>query len=279
MKKASLHLHSFYPHLGDLEKNLSRIALIMEKDADEKKSDVIVFPELATSGYLLENLRRDAALSGDFGNIPALEKIRKLSSRREIILGALLEEDGMYYNAALVYKNAELIHIHKKIYLPTYGMFDESRYWSWGSSLQTYPSVMGNAGILICEDAWHPHLADELARKKASAVFILSASPARGFGEKTYTSNEMWMARVRVYAQSFGSIWFYINRSGVEDGVYFKGQGIYAHPSGYENIFLEQNESAYFQFDPETLRAGISLGGPFIEDDFLRQPIRREGEQ
>lgn len=263
------------PRLADVKSNLKKIENLIKKDQKENRSDVVVFPELATSGYLLENLIYDAALKTDD---LMLEPIKELSLKTEIILGALIQEDSLFYNAALVFSNGKLIYVQKKIYLPTYGMFDESRYYSRGRSLNVYEGKAGKTGILICEDAWHPVLAYRLAKEKAESVFVLSASPARGFGNETFDSNEMWIARMRVYAQSYGAQYFYINRSGFEDGVYFKGQSLFASPDGvFANDFLEDDESSLLEIDTAGRHSSIRSGGPFLEEDFdLNEKILNE---
>lgn len=271
MSLTKIHLASFNPTLGDVAKNLNRIEEIIKKDQEKNQSDIYIFPELSLSGYLLENLAYENAIHI---NDARLSEILKLSKKSEIILGSLIKENSEFFNAALVFKEGELIHVQKKIYPPTYGMFDESRYWKRGKSLNIYEGKAGKTGILICEDAWHPILAYALATKKVDNVFVISASPARGQASQNFDSNEMWISRMRVYAQSFGAQYLYINRSGFEDGVYFKGQAIFASPEGtHINEYLEENSSLVIENDSSWKESAYKMGGPYIEDDFILNEI------
>ena len=255
----------FYPKLGEVEENYNKALEIIE-NLIEKKVQMAVFPELSLSGYFLENLVLDSYLT-----YPSSfwEKIEKISSYIDIFLGAPLWEKKALYNAYFYFSQGELKGIQKKIHLPTYGMFDEGRFFARGSKLETFLSPIGKIGVLICEDAWHPYLAYLLYKKKADVVLVPSSSPYRGIWEKDlpYTKMQfLWMSRLLTYATSFFQTYLYINRSGVEDGVYFDGYTGVFYPSG-DFSFDKQKEYRILSYDPEEISSFFFLGGAFLEDE------------
>jgi len=227
-KTARVSFVPFFPRLGDLEHNFKEIVRIIKEL--KGKSDIIIFPELASSGYLLENLVISSAIELPNG-LP--EELVDASDGVEVILGVLLKESGTIYNAAVVLKDKKVHHVHKKIYLPTYGLFDETRYCSPGNDLITYEGTLGKCAVLICEDAFHPALAYATYAAGAEHVFVPSCSPTRGIteDEPAAASYLRWRKRLEVYSESFGQFYYYVNRSGSEDGVYFDGKSIYVSPN------------------------------------------------
>ena len=90
-------------------------------------------------------------------NAPTLQPL--LQSCRDIacVFGFVEISDRYnYYNAAAYVSEGRIQHVHRKLYLPTYGMFDEMRFFAMGEKLRTVPTPFGPLGLLICEDLWHP---------------------------------------------------------------------------------------------------------------------------
>ena len=269
----------FYPVLGDVDKNLQRVTEaaknILKSEADVS---LLVFPELALSGYVLENLIAYAEVEpGD----KRLKRLKKISETCPVIMGTVLLQNYHFYNSAFIFASGELKAIQKKIYLPTYGMFDESRYFSNGETLKTFDMPFGRCAVLICEDAWHPALAYSLYIRRVSHVFIISASPSREFhdeNQQSFLSHQGWQKRLQVYAESFGQFYFYVNRSGVEDGVFFNGESFAVSPSG--DVFqpvVKKEAYHVFSFTNEELISARMKGGPFHEENFtLNQKIIEE---
>ena len=130
--------------------------------------------------------------------------------------------------------------MHRKVYLPTYGLFDEQRYVAAGNRFRAFDAHLGGrtehrwrAGMLICEDLWHPTAAALLARQGVDVLICPSASPGRGVlqGEALGTARS-YDAMTRTYAQLFTSYVIYCNRSGFEDGVGFWGGSRVVGPDG-----------------------------------------------
>lgn len=89
----------------------------------------------------------------------------------------LWEPDGRISNAALLLEGGELRGVHRKLYLPTYGMFDEGRYFVPGPRLQPLECSLGRFGVLICEDAWHLSSSALLAQAGAEAFLVMAGGP------------------------------------------------------------------------------------------------------
>ncbi len=139
--------------VGNMEKNIKHhIAAI--KKAVAQKADVIVFPELSLTGYSVRDLNWDVAVN--LADPAALNGLLKFSKSITIIAGGVEERKNFgLYNSAFVFEDGKIYSGHRKIYPPTYGMFEELRYFSQGSDVRNFNSKHGKLGILICEDLWH----------------------------------------------------------------------------------------------------------------------------
>lgn len=223
----------FVPVLGAKARNQVLLAELAERiAASAEKPDVIVLPELALSGYLLESLVSEVALDeGELSEIANALAASGVPAHTEWIIGLPLREAGAIYNSAVVVRAGEIRHIHRKIFLPTYGMFDELRYFTRGTQLATFEGNLGKTAVLVCEDAWHMELAFAVSAKKADAVIVISASPARGLTQAAeFTSSARWRHRLQTFAESYGQRYIYCNRGGVEDGVLFDGTSFVFDP-------------------------------------------------
>lgn len=212
--------------LGDNAANRARILKIAGAiAATPDQPDVIVLPELALSGYLLESLSGEVAVSMAYLTDLAADLAQSgVSPAAEWVLGVPLREGNFIFNTAAVLSGGKVRHIHRKLFLPTYGMFDEARYFDRGSDFAAYDGALGRTAVLICEDAWHPELAHLASVAHAENVIVISASPARGIDERNeFASTRNWRHRLGTYAEVYGQTYFYCNRSGVEDGVLYDG--------------------------------------------------------
>jgi len=259
----------FYPHLGDSKANLKKIVEKIKSVQTAEKPDIIVFPELINSGYLIESLSYSSA-----AKIPEElpEELLALSKGCEIILGLLINENGNIYNSALVLSDNKIIHIHKKIYLPSYGLFDESRYISPGENLFSYDGAMGKSAVLVCEDAFHIALPYALYVQGVKNVFVISSSPARGvevnYENENHTASFLtWRKRLEVYANSFGQFYFYVNRSGSEDGVFFNGESLFVSPN---KLIIESKpgNDLCIEVFHDDLVAALHAGGPWQNENY-----------
>ena len=212
------------PVLADFPRNRAALIALAEAIAAAPvQPDVIVLPELALSGYLLESLSGEAAIRyEDFAELAEALAATGVQPATEWIVSAPLRERHLVYNAAAVLAGGKVKHIHRKLFLPTYGMFDEARYFDRGTEFSVYDGKLGKTGILICEDAWHPELAHLASVAGAESVIVISASPARGVdaGDE-FSSSRHWRHRLQAFAEVYGQTYIYCNRAGVEDGVLY----------------------------------------------------------
>jgi len=142
----------------------------------------------------------------------------------------------VFYNSAAYFENEKLVYVHRKIYLPTYGMFDESRYFGSGQKLRAFDTNLGRVAILICEDAWHPSLAFLASQDGADFLIVPSSSPYRGTSQaklKPKSAIERtWESILTTYSITYNQFVVFSNRIGYEDGVNFWGGSQIISPEG-----------------------------------------------
>jgi predicted amidohydrolase len=239
-------LAQLYPRLGDVPANLAaHLTAIM--DASANGAGLVVFPELSLTGYFLKDQVPEVALRLASPEIDALRAASRVG-RIDVVSGLILESDAhQFYNASVYISGGEIVHVHRKVYLPTYGLFDEQRYVSAGDRFRAFDVALGGrtehpwrAGILICEDLWHPTAASLLARQGLDLLICPSASPGRGVlqGEGVGTASS-YDVMTRTYAQLFTTYVLYCNRSGFEDGVGFWGGSRVVDPAGAVSASLD----------------------------------------
>jgi len=218
------------PKLGCLDDNMALAEAAIEKGIAEG-ADLIVFPELALTGYFLKDLVPDVALRLD---APQIEKLKQLSRRISIAIGLVeVTEDYRFFNTALYLEQGEILQVHRKVYLPTYGLFDEQRYLARGDRFRAFDTRFGRVGMLICEDMWHLSAPYILAMDNATTLICLSSSPGRGISEaEGLGSAGAWQRLTSTSAMFFNCRVLYCNRVGYEDGINFWGGSEVIAPSG-----------------------------------------------
>jgi predicted amidohydrolase len=218
------------PKLGCLDDNMALIETAIEKGI-AAGADLIVFPELALTGYFLKDLVPEVALRLD---APQIERLKVLSRQISIAIGMVeVSADYRFFNSALYLEAGELLHVHRKVYLPTYGLFDEQRYLARGDRFRAFDTRFGRFGILICEDMWHLSAPYILAMDNATTLICLSSSPGRGVsGTEELGSAAAWEKLTSTTAMFLNCRVLYCNRVGFEDGINFWGGSEVIAPSG-----------------------------------------------
>ena len=174
-------LAQIYPVLGDVEKNF---ALLKDRIGKAKKrgAELLVFPELSLSGYFLKDMVPVSALRT---SSPIIKELLKESKEISLAFGLVEEsKEHTFYNAAFYLEDGKIKHIHRKVYLPTYGMFDEQRYFSRGNRIRAFDTKFGRFAMVICEDMWHPSAPYIAAQDGAEIILVPSNSPSRGVEKK-----------------------------------------------------------------------------------------------
>jgi predicted amidohydrolase len=233
MDSIRVALAQMAPVLGGLDANLARhLALIAE--ARDAGADLVVFPELGLTGYQLQDLAAEVAMRLDD---PRLVELAAATADLSVIC-SFVEESGdhrLFISAALI-EDGELRHVHRKVYLPTYGLFDERRFFAAGDMIRAVPSRLGvGIGLAVCEDFWHLSTPQVLSLDGAHILVNVSSSPGRDLtaandvGLGTATS---WRTLMRSFAQLTTSYAIFCNRVGVDESIAFWGGSEVIAPSG-----------------------------------------------
>jgi len=224
-----LGLAQMTPVLGDPEANL-QIHLDWIKRARQEKVDLLLFAELSLTGYHLRDLVPDVAMRSD---AEPLRRLAEAAGEMSLVVGFVEESSSFQFHISAAYLEAgQARHIHRKVYLPTYGMFDEERYLDPGDKVRAFDTRFGRCAILICEDLWHPSTAYLAAMDGALYLLGVGNSPGRGVHGETLATAEIYRLVCRVYAQFFQVWCVFLNRVGFEEGVNFWGGSIVANPMG-----------------------------------------------
>jgi NAD+ synthase (glutamine-hydrolysing) len=228
--RLSVALAQIDPALGDRGRNLERHRQWVKRAA-ETGASLLVFPELSLTGYFLKDLVPDSAIQLDSKE---MRDLATLSTELDVVLGAVIESpDHRYFNASLYFSRGELLHVHRKVYLPTYGMFDEQRYFAPGDRFRSFATPFGRAGILVCEDIWHLSSAYILSLQGVDMIICPSSSPGRGITtDERLGTAESYALVCRTYAQFLTTFFLYCNRVGFEDGANFWGGSMVIGPNG-----------------------------------------------
>jgi len=218
------------PKLGCLDDNMALIEAAIEKGISEG-AHLVVFPELALTGYFLKDLVPDVAIGLD---APQIARLKLLSQRISIAIGLVeVTADYRFFNTALYLEGGEILQVHRKVYLPTYGLFDEQRYLARGEHFRAFDTRFGRVGMLICEDMWHLSAPYILAMDGATTLICLSSSPGRGIsGAEGLGSADAWQKLTSTTAMFLNCRVLYCNRVGYEDGINFWGGSEVIAPSG-----------------------------------------------
>jgi predicted amidohydrolase len=230
------------PALGNVGRNLDEHVAQIEA-ARASGSQLIVFPELSLTGYFLKDQTAEVALSVDSRE---LARLAALSRDISIVVGFVERSaDGRIYNSVAFLEDGTVKHVHRKVHLVTYGMFDEMREFAAGDSFTTFDSRHGRFGILICEDAWHVTSGYQHFLAGADALIVTSCSPGRGVdgGARELASERTWRTLLEAYGLLFQTWVVYSNRVGWEDGVFFWGGSRVIDPFGAEHARLAGIES------------------------------------
>lgn len=276
MQDVRVALAQIAPKLGEVGENLALHLETVDR-ARRDGADLVVFPELSLTGYLLRDQVPDVAQTAGSA---ALEQLARASTALDVVVGFVEESPGhRYYNAAAYLSRGAVVHVQRKLYLPTYGMFDEGRDFAAGERVRAFETPRGPFGIMICEDAWHPTTAWLLAQDGAETLLALSSGPTRGARrDKGITSVSVWRDLLRSTAQFQTSFVVYVNRVGFEDGLNFGGGSFVVDPFGRVIAELPSLDPALavVELSDEVLRRARTAY-PLLRDERLELVYREIG--
>ncbi len=245
------------PCLGNVRRNLALHLETAEK-ARREKADLVVFPELGLTGYRLRDLVETVAM--DPAKDPVFRELRSLSRETALVVGFVEErtgEKGLFYNSAAFLARGRLMHVHRKVFLPTSGMFEEGRFFAPGDRFETFASPFGTAGLMICRDFLQLASGYLLSAGGCELALTISASPGRGLaGGKGFASSRMWERMGEALAFFTSSHVVYCNRVGGEDGLTFAGGSFVFDPAGrpLAKAPLLEPHLLLAEIDPESAR-------------------------
>lgn len=260
------------PTLGNIERNVNLHLELIAK-AKQNQVELLLFPELSLTGYRLLDLTYDVALSlySEW-----VKQLVSLADGIDIVFGFVeRDENHILYNSALYASEKQVIHVHRKVYLPTYGMFDEDRYFGHGETVRSFPTRFGQVGMLICEDMWHSSMPFLLTQDRAQLILIPSNSPVRSLHPGGIGSQSFWYTNLKNQASLNTVFLLFCNRVGTEDGVTFFGGSTVVNPYGDQiakaDRLTEQLLLADLDLD-EIRRARYET--PLLRDENLDLTIR-----
>src|SRR5881296_1903518 len=231
------------PTKGEYAANLQRIGGVLAQLAQlEPRVDLLIFPETSTSGYFVEGGVRDVAVTaGTLFRDLSLQHEAAKASPIDVAVGFYEVFQNRFYNsclyASLGSASPGIRYVHRKVFLPTYGVFDEERFVERGRDLRAFDTRWGRAAILICEDAWHSLSGRIAALEGAQLVIVPSASPARGTGMdeegvRLPASVVRWERILRGIADEHGVWVAFASLVGFEGGKGFPGGSVVVSPGG-----------------------------------------------
>ena len=221
------------PVLGDVDANLLQTEKAIQ-NAREKGADLVVFPELSLTGYSLGGIDDDVSMGVLDERLTAMiQKTGDIS----VVLG-FHEDSGTFrtYNSAAYFEDGALAHLHRKLYLPTYGIFEERKFFSPGQRMLAFGTKFGRMATLICNDAWQPALGF-LAVQDSARVLLVPTNSADSRFPGDLDTTEYWHDITRFYAKMFECYVVFVNRVGTEGDLDFWGSSHVVDPLG--NIMVE----------------------------------------
>jgi predicted amidohydrolase len=268
------------PGLGLLEENLGAHARVIDEALDSNVQ-LLVFPELGLTGYLLQDLNAEVAMRTDD---PRLRELGARAGDMTVVVGFVEESaDHQLYIAAALFEAGELRHVYRKSYLPNYGLFDERRFFAAGTKLAAVDSRLGlRLGISICEDFWHLPVPYLLAADGAQILINIASSPGRDIAavvEGGLGTAQSWRTLMSAYAQLTTCHVVFVNRVGVEESVTFWGGSQVLDPAGDVVFEAPMLEEGLFigEIDTDDLRRE-RLALPLVRDerpDFVLRQLER----
>lgn len=239
----NLALAQINTRLGNLDANLEK-HLALAKDAGQAGADLLVFPELSLTGYVLQDIAASVACQPAKDD-PVFKPLLAASRKLDLLVG-FVEQDSRhrFYISAAYLSAGEIVHIHRKVHLPTYGIFDERRYFAAGDAFRAFDTRFGRVGVLVCEDFWHVSSPYLLWMDGADLFYLTSASPGRGVTDEILGSAQ-WVQDInRAYAGLFTSFFAHANRVGFEDGLNFFGGSTLYDPDGRQVACAPYNDES-----------------------------------
>ena len=214
--------------LGDVDENLRRAKEVVA-EAKDKGADLVVFPELSLAGYALGELSNEVVIEAQSEPIVSLAEE---AGEMGVVVGFCEEGRGFHiYNSAAYLEGGSLLHLHRKLYLPNYRIYEERKHYNPGQSMRAFDTSLGRMAMLICNDAWQPFL-PFIAVQDGAQVLIIPANSGLYPHPNLLDTREYWRDITRFYARMLESYVIFVNRVGEEDNLVFLGYSHVVDPWG-----------------------------------------------
>jgi NAD+ synthase (glutamine-hydrolysing) len=200
--------------VGDIKRNLTTMQTAAEV-AKKAHADLLVFPELALSGYPPEDLLFRPEFHEKIQ--AALSQLVNISYGIDILLGYPEQHGKLLYNAAIWFREGRVLAHYRKQRLPNYSVFDEARYFSEGETPCVVELKGARVGVLICEDIWYPEPVAATVAAGAQLIICLNSSPFHM--NKVYQRAEVIRARIKEHSIPL----LYAHGVGGQDELIFDG--------------------------------------------------------
>lgn len=227
--KIKITIAQVAPKFADITANLDIHLKHIDK-AVESGSDLIIFPELALSGYSLKDETSNLSMRVDDRRLDAL---REASKKIAVVTSfPELGSDFVSYISMAMFEGGRIHNLYRKVHPPTHGMFEELKYFGSGDSIAAFDTPFARVGMMICRDIWHPELSYVLSVDGAYLLLASSAIPARNINSDGFGIDESMTRTIANMALTNQAYVVLCNRVGVEEGVTFLGGSMVCAPNG-----------------------------------------------
>jgi len=214
--------------LGDIDANVERAAKAIAA-ARAEGADLVVFPELNLCGYSVGQVEEDLGMHADD---PRILRLAQDAGPVHVLVGFSEGGAGLHtYNSAAYLADGEPVHVHRKLYLPTYDIFEERKHFSPGQQMRAFSTRHARTAVLTCNDAWQPQLAF-VAVQDGARLLLMPTSSAQSLFPERYDSPTYWKDITRFYARMFQVFVVFVNRVGSEGKLRFWGGSHVVDPWG-----------------------------------------------
>ena len=214
--------------LGDTDENL-RHAKEVVAEAKARGADLVVFPELSLSGYAVGDLDDEVPIKA---RSKPINSLAEAAGETAVVVGFCEEgRDFQTYNSAAYLEGGALLHLHRKLYLPNYRIYEERKHYNPGQSMRAFDTKLGRMAVLICNDAWQPFL-PFIAVQDGAQVLIVPADSGSYPYPGLLDTKEYWRDITRFYARMLESYVIFVNRVGKQDSLVFWGYSHVVDPWG-----------------------------------------------
>lgn len=230
---------------GEIDDNLNNMRVYVSQ-AREQAVDLLVFPELSVSGYSLGQISEE--VSSISPSDPRLRPLLDEAGGMSIVFG-FHEDGGMRtYNSAAYFEAGRLVHVHRKLYLPNYGAFEERKHFSPGQNMRAFNTELGTTAMLVCNDAWQPVL-PFLATQDGAQILLIPTNSADIRFPGSVNNDDYWHVITQFHARMFQCVVVFVNRVGREGEFQFWGRSHITGPSGELIVEAPRSEPAMIVAD------------------------------